>query len=55
MLAAAIDKLIGDPDMRQELASKALIAVRERFSLETMVDATERVYREVLLEQRSRN
>lgn len=47
-LSATIDKLIGDPTLRQRLAANALIAVKKRFSLETMVDATEQLYAEVL-------
>jgi len=47
-LAEAICKLLDDPNARVRLAANALHAVRERFSLDRMVAATEQVYQEVL-------
>lgn len=47
-LAKAIAELLSDPSERQRLSANAHHAVRDRFSLERMVDETEDVYREVL-------
>ncbi len=47
-LANSIAELLLDPGECQRLSSNAQRAVRERFSLERMVDQTEDVYREVL-------
>jgi len=47
-LAEAICKLLDDPKARERLAANALHSVRERFSLDRMVAATEQVYQEVL-------
>jgi len=47
-LANAIDDLLSDPGECQRLSSNAQRAVRERFSLERMVEETEDVYRRVL-------
>jgi glycosyltransferase involved in cell wall biosynthesis len=47
-LGKAIDELLTDPKERDRLGKNAQRAVRERFSLERMLEATERVYRQVL-------
>jgi glycosyltransferase involved in cell wall biosynthesis len=47
-LANAIVELLSDPPERERLSENARRAVRERFSLEGMVAATEQVYRQVL-------
>ena len=47
-LAEAICALLDDRVRRASLAARALEAVRDRFSLERMVTATERLYRSVL-------
>ena len=51
-LANAICDLLGDSAERERLSTNARHAVAERFSLERMVDATERLYHEVLAERR---
>jgi glycosyltransferase involved in cell wall biosynthesis len=47
-LAAAIVRLANAPDLAQRLTQGASRRVREHFSLETMVDAYARLYRELL-------
>jgi L-malate glycosyltransferase len=47
-LAEAICALLDDGRRRASLAARALEAVRDRFSLERMLTATERLYRSVL-------
>ncbi|MDX6405501.1 MAG: hypothetical protein QOH70_2956 [Blastocatellia bacterium] len=47
-LANAIVELLSSPQERERLSENARRAVRERFSLEGMVEATEQVYRQVL-------
>jgi L-malate glycosyltransferase len=47
-LATSIDELLSDPKERARLSENAQRAVRERFSVETMVAATEQVYRDVV-------
>jgi glycosyltransferase involved in cell wall biosynthesis len=47
-LANAIGELLSDPRECQRLVSNAQRAVRERFSLQRMVEETEDVYRQVL-------
>ena len=47
-MAEAITNLLDDPATRERLSSNALQAVNQRFSLEQMVDATERLYGEVI-------
>src|SRR5256886_7821957 len=47
-LADAISGLLADSELRERLSAEAHRRVRERFSLERMLDATEEVYREVL-------
>jgi glycosyltransferase involved in cell wall biosynthesis len=47
-LAQAIDDLLDDLDERSRLGRSALLAARERYSLERMANDTELVYREVL-------
>jgi glycosyltransferase involved in cell wall biosynthesis len=47
-LANAIVELLSNPQERERLSENARRAVRERFSLEGMVAATEQVYRQVL-------
>lgn len=46
-LAKAIGELLSDPSRRRRLSANAARAVRERFSLERMVDATVQVYQQV--------
>ena len=47
-LADAICGLLADSELLERLSAEAQCRVRERFSLERMLDATEEVYREVL-------
>lgn len=47
-LADAISGLLADSELRERLSAEAQRRVRDRFSLERMLDATEDVYREVL-------
>ncbi len=47
-LAQAIDELLDDLDERSRLGRNALLAARERYSLDRMASDTEQVYREVL-------
>lgn len=47
-LAAALTDLLNDASRRNALASKARATSRARFDLERMVEATERVYEEVV-------
>ena len=47
-LAEAISGLLADCELRERLSAEAQRRVRERFSLERMLDATEEAYREVL-------
>ncbi|HTH51936.1 MAG TPA: glycosyltransferase family 4 protein [Pyrinomonadaceae bacterium] len=47
-LAGAITQYLDDPDRRSDLAARLADEARSKFSLSAMVDATERVYREVL-------
>ncbi len=47
-LAESLCELLADPEQRQQLSTNAQREVAEKFSLEQMVTATERVYREVL-------
>jgi glycosyltransferase involved in cell wall biosynthesis len=47
-LAKAISELLSDPEERVRLSENARRVVRERFSLERMLSATEQVYREAL-------
>jgi len=48
VLAQAIDGLLSDPEERSRLVKNAQAAVRENFSMEKMLSATEQVYREAL-------
>jgi glycosyltransferase involved in cell wall biosynthesis len=50
-LAKAISELLFDPEERVRLSENARRAVRERFSLERMLSATEQVYREALADR----
>jgi glycosyltransferase involved in cell wall biosynthesis len=50
-LAKAIGELLSDPVQRRRLSENAERAVRERFSLEQMIEATEEVYRQALKNQ----
>jgi glycosyltransferase involved in cell wall biosynthesis len=50
-LAAAILELLNDDDARDRLSRNAFEAVKDRFSLGRMIDSTEALYREVLLER----
>lgn len=47
-MAQAIQNLLKDPAERQRLADNALMAARERFSIQRTVDDTERLYAQVL-------
>jgi glycosyltransferase involved in cell wall biosynthesis len=47
-LADALGTLLNDPARRESLAQTARANVRKHFSLERMVDETERVYQEIL-------
>jgi L-malate glycosyltransferase len=47
-LAVAIDELLSNKKERQRLSANAQRTVRERFSLERMVDETEQLYRAVV-------
>ncbi len=47
-LAAAMTELLRDDEGRRRMAGRGRASVRERFSLERMVEATEEVYREAL-------
>jgi glycosyltransferase involved in cell wall biosynthesis len=47
-LAHVIGELLSDPAQRGQLSANAQHVVRERFSLERMVEATEKVYEQVL-------
>lgn len=47
-LAAAIGRLLGDPQLREGLSSAALVRARTRFSWATTAQATVDVYREVI-------
>ena len=47
-LARALDELLSDPKKRDRLSESAQRAVRERFSLERMLAATEQVYQQVI-------
>src|SRR5438132_925333 len=47
-LADAISGLLANSELRERLSAEAQRRVRERFSLERMLDATEDVYREAL-------
>ncbi len=47
-LASALVELLEDEDGRARLGTNARASVRERFSLERMVEETEKVYRSVL-------
>jgi len=50
-LAAATLELLNDDEARDRLSRNAFEAVKDRFSLGRMVDRTEALYREVLLER----
>jgi glycosyltransferase involved in cell wall biosynthesis len=52
-LAKVICELLFDPAQRRSLSANAGRAVRERFSLERMLEATEEVYRQALKNQDS--
>ncbi len=54
-LADAICELLSDAEERDRLSANAQLAVRERFSLERMVNATEQVYRQALEDLHQRN
>jgi rhamnosyl/mannosyltransferase len=47
-LAAAINRLLGDEDLRRRFGEAALRRARRHFSLTQMLDATEAVYRSLL-------
>jgi glycosyltransferase involved in cell wall biosynthesis len=54
-LAEGIDEMLSDAAERERLSANAQRSVREYFSLEKMVDATEQVYREALQDLPLRN
>ncbi|MGQ0529547.1 MAG: glycosyltransferase family 4 protein [Panacagrimonas sp.] len=47
-LRAALERLIGDPDLRQRLGAQGRARVEREFSVEQMVDGNLAVYRELL-------
>lgn len=47
-LASAINRLLDDPGLREKYGTAAARRVREEFSIETMVDRTLELYREVI-------
>jgi glycosyltransferase involved in cell wall biosynthesis len=47
-LASAINRLLDDPGLREKYGAAAAQRVREEFSIETMVDRTLELYREVI-------
>jgi glycosyltransferase involved in cell wall biosynthesis len=47
-LAAAIDRLAGDPALARRLGAEAAAAVRARFTMAAMAEATHAVYRNVM-------
>jgi 2-deoxystreptamine N-acetyl-D-glucosaminyltransferase/2-deoxystreptamine glucosyltransferase len=47
-LAAAIDRLLADPGLRDRLAAAARAFVAPRFGLDTMLDRMEAVFRRTL-------
>lgn len=47
-LAQAVTALLEDRDERQRMAGRASAAARERFGLTRMIEATERIYQEVV-------
>ncbi len=49
-LAAALDRLLGDPELASRLAGNGARFVRENLTVERMVDETELLYRRVLSE-----
>jgi glycosyltransferase involved in cell wall biosynthesis len=53
-LARAIDRLLADPSLAARLGQAGRQSVNDRFSMNRMVDATERLY-ESLLEKRCRS
>lgn len=50
-LAAAITVLLEDADKRQRLGEAGRARIAERFSIERMIGATERIYREILMDK----
>lgn len=48
-LAKAIEELLDDAHERDRLARHALVEARTKFSLQQMVDSTEQLYREVII------
>jgi len=53
-LAAAVVQLLQDPAMRERMGQAGWARVRERFTVERMVESTRRVYRELLAARRQR-
>ncbi len=47
-LASAINRLLDDPGLREKYGAAAARRAREEFSIETMVDRTLELYREVI-------
>jgi rhamnosyl/mannosyltransferase len=47
-LASAINRLLDDPGLREKYGAAAAQRAREEFSIETMVDRTLELYREVI-------
>jgi glycosyltransferase involved in cell wall biosynthesis len=47
-LAAALDRLIYDPDLRRTMGAEGRRRVQARFSVQQMVERTQALYRELL-------
>ncbi len=54
-LAEAMDRLIGDPELRRRMGEAGRQRVREVFTLRHMVDQTEALYREMIAGKTGRN
>jgi glycosyltransferase involved in cell wall biosynthesis len=50
-MAAAIIRLLNDPDLRRQMGAAGILSVRERFSVERMVLDTLRVYQRVAMHE----
>jgi glycosyltransferase involved in cell wall biosynthesis len=53
-LAQAVVRMLSDPALASRLGSNGARLVREHFTLDSMVEGNERVYREILSERRGR-
>jgi glycosyltransferase involved in cell wall biosynthesis len=54
-LAAAINRLLDDPGLRNKYGAAAARRAREEFSIETRVNRTLQLYREVMATNRMRD